>query len=806
MFKQGRWSIKHFLLAGSVSIFVLLAADILMTHYVANTKLALFELESKVAISSNTLLMIRRHEKDFLSRHNTKYIELIQTEKEDLEQQLTEINKLLIKSDLDIIYDNHQTLKQLDSYVDNLALLTDEVLSIRGTGDAVGFAMALEQHSSQLQSEANRLKAPQLVDLMIDNQQDIFNFFARHDTLLLPNIAEQFSNIEQNIKNQTQASGSLLQAFLAFEQAFYRLQASSERRGYSESLGYHGELRQSVHDIEGSLNMLFGSIPTKVEASVSALVMTQAMVEGTLTLFIILILFYIYYAITRMESGLITARVKEERANKAKSSFLANMSHEIRTPLNGIIGMTEILTDSKLSAIQKDYLATINSSSQTLLMLINDILDLSKIESGHLEISPHTCAIKEVIYDTAALIAPKAQQKSIALRISIDSNIPSYIRADEQKLRQIMMNLASNAIKFTASGSVTFKLQIETQTEQTIGLLFSVKDTGVGIDESKHKQIFEEFQQEDSNTSVEFGGTGLGLSISTRMVKMMGGEIAINSSKGVGSEFFFSLRFARQTEGERGAQPVSQHLIYCARQHSPLLIQNIIGLHHQLDKTHQVDEIVPLITPTSVLVFNAEDIKDKQAFVASVADFSGTPILISRSNNTEKDDFGELVAGYITIPLLGMRLDTLIKSVAHRHESKDILPPIKEERDDNKMVLVVEDNKVNQQVVAINLKKLKMPHLIANDGKEALEHYKRHIGNFSVILMDCMMPVMDGFEATKAIRLFEQEEDAKRVRIIALTASILDDDIQKCFDSGMDDYLPKPFKREVLVDKLAKLH
>lgn len=807
MLKQGRWSIKQLLAVGSVSIFILLAVDIALTHFVSNTKLALMEVENKVAIASNTLLMIRRYEKDFISRHNSKYTELIQTEKELLEKQLTEVSRLLIKSNLDVNYDNYQTLTDLDSYVDTLNLLTDEVYNIQGTEDAAGLALGLEISANEMQSVANSLNDPQLVTLMIENKLMLFKFFDRHDTSLLPIISKQFSHIEQRIEALSGQSSNLLQAFIVFEQAFYQLQASSERRGYSEALGYHGALRQNVHNIERSLKALFSAVPVKVAQSITNIILLQAILEGALGLLIIAVLIYIYVGVTRLESGLIQAREKEERANKAKSSFLANMSHEIRTPLNGIIGMTEILTDSKLSAIQKDYLSTINSSSQTLLMLINDILDLSKIESGHLEISPHTSAIKEVIYDTAALIAPKAEQKNIALRISIDPEIPCYVRADEQKLRQILMNLASNAIKFTASGSVAFKLKLEEKTEQNIRLLFAVKDTGVGIEESKQGQIFEEFQQENSNTSTEFGGTGLGLSISTRMVEMMGGQIQIKSAKGVGSEFYFSLLFSRQSEQGSFKQSNSQHLIYCAKQHSPLLVQNIVDLNHELDTPHTVAEITSLIRPISVLVFNAEDIKDKQALQSIAGDFSATPILISRSNNTVKEDFGELAAGYITMPLLGMRLDNLIKSVTNRQESKDILPAEAPIADENtKMVLVVEDNKVNQQVVAINLKKLKLPHLIASDGKEALEHYKRHVGGFSVILMDCMMPIMDGFEATRAIRLFEQQEEAHRVRIIALTASILDDDIQKCFDSGMDDYLPKPFKREVLVDKLANLH
>ncbi|WP_041415956.1 hybrid sensor histidine kinase/response regulator [Shewanella halifaxensis] len=805
MLKQGSWSIKSFLLAGSVAIVLLLIINVSITQYVSNTKLALSQLENEVVVSANTLLMIRRNEKDFISRIEPKYTFQVLDFKAKLVQQLTQIDRLLTQSNLDINYDNQRVLEQLDDYIDTFSLLINEIYSINGTRAEQGLLARFERNSNELQLLTNQLKDTELLELIIANQLTVFDFFKSFDSALLTRVTHQFKIIEQHIKDKPQSTLPLQQAFLAFEHAFFQLQASMKRRGYSESLGYHGTLRQNVHSVERSLETLFNTIPLKVDKSVSGLVITQSIVEILLVLLIVGILYYIFYSITRMEQGLIFAREKEEQANSAKSSFLANMSHEIRTPLNGIIGMTEILTDSKLTAIQKDYLATINSSSQTLLMLINDILDLSKIESGHLEICPHTCNIKEVIYDTVALIAPKAQQRSIEMRITIDQNIPCYVRADEQKLRQVLMNLASNAVKFTHSGSVSFKLQLEVETTDTICILFSVKDTGIGIDENKHMQVFEEFQQEERNTSVEYGGTGLGLSISTKLVRMMGGEIAINSSKGLGSEFYFYLTFDRQEHIAKLSS--SQHLIYCAKLQNPFLVQNIKSLHHQLDDTDSVDEIIPMLRQSSIIIFNAEDIKDKQMLAGIALKLSTPPILIASQIDSVKEDYGDLVAGYITLPLLGKRLETLINSVSNRYEQKESFVPVELELNKNKkIVLVVEDNKVNQQVVSINLNKLNLPYLIANDGREALEHYKRHIGNFSVILMDCMMPVMDGFEATRAIREFEKEEDAKRVQIIALTASILDDDIQKCFDSGMDDYLPKPFKREVLVDKLAKLH
>ncbi|GIU44657.1 hypothetical protein TUM4438_16360 [Shewanella sairae] len=806
MSKQGSWSIKQYLLAGSIAIIILLIINIAMAQYVSKTRTSLLTLENEVVVAANTLLMIRRNEKDFISRVEQKYQLQVVTLRAELEQQLTRISLQLARSELAVSYDNQKAIANLRAYQQTFFLLVQEIYRIKGIAGQQGYLQYFENSSKALQLLTNELQDTELLTMIINVQATVFKFFESYNPLLLSDIKLQFNLIEDEIGTKEQSKQPLLEAFIAFERAFFQLQQAQESKGYSESLGYHGALRANVHSVEASLDNLFNQIPQQVEKRISVLTRNRSVIELLLVLSIIFILYYIFHSITRMERGLIFARQKEAQANRAKSSFLANMSHEIRTPLNGIIGMTEILTDSNLSAIQKDYLATINSSSQTLLMLINDILDLSKIESGHLEICPHTCSIKEVIYDTAALIAPKAQQKNIALRITMAQDIPTYIKADEQKLRQVLMNLASNAIKFTESGSVSFQLVIEAETDKDICLLFSVKDTGCGIDSSKHERIFEEFQQAESNTSVEYGGTGLGLSISAKIVSMMGGKIVINSTKNMGSEFYFSLVFSKQKK-PRIDEKSHQHLIYCATQHNPLLVQNIKSLNYQLDKTHKVEEVIPLLKQSSVIVLNIEDVSSKAVLARIAAEFSGSPLLIARQNNAKHEDFGDLVAGYITLPLLGVRLDTLIKSISHRYLQKEIFAPTPGKAKNNKrMVLVVEDNKVNQQVVSINLNKLDLPYLIANDGKEALEHYKRNIGNFSVILMDCMMPIMDGFEATRAIRLFEQQEDAQRVKIIALTASILDDDIQKCFDSGMDDYLPKPFKREVLVDKLAKLH
>ncbi|MGF1806609.1 ATP-binding protein, partial [Aliivibrio sifiae] len=432
------------------------------------------------------------------------------------------------------------------------------------------------------------------------------------------------------------------------------------------------------------------------------------------------------------------------------------------------------------------------------------VLDLSKIESGNIEVNAHSCKLKEVIFDTAALIAPKAQQKGVNIKIIMSEDLPTYVKADEQKIRQVLMNLASNAVKFTDAGSISFELSLKGETEATCHYLFSVKDTGLGIEEGKHQQVFEEFKQEDDDTSKNYGGTGLGLAISSKMIKMMGDEIKLKSSKGVGSEFYFSLELKKDHTHEKNVKNKdNKTIIYCSKSPKELFINEVNKYGYCIEKVYSVEEIKIRETSESLVVLEKEDFLDQIDLVKEK--YPQLPIVLVR-NNTDTNLEIESVSGYVTYPLLGSRLDNLLCSVfEHSHDDTETDVEKGASPKHSGIVLIVEDNKVNQQVASINLKMLGIDYKIANNGAEAVELYKRHHDDILVILMDCMMPIMDGFDATKAIRQLEKNENMTLTTIIALTASILDDDIQKCFDSGMDDYLPKPFRREVLQEKIAKL-
>ncbi|CAK1733483.1 response regulator [Vibrio crassostreae] len=498
------------------------------------------------------------------------------------------------------------------------------------------------------------------------------------------------------------------------------------------------------------------------------------------------------------------------QASKAKSSFLANMSHEIRTPLNGVIGISEILADTPLTPTQRDYVDTIETSSQLLLSLINDILDFSKIESGMLMISPHSASVRESIYDIASIVAPKAKEQKISVNVDISPDTPARVMIDDHRLRQILMNFMSNAVKFTAEGGVTLSIQTLDKSENSVTLRFAVRDTGIGIDKQQQKQIFEPFAQEDDSTTRQFGGTGLGLAISTQLVELMGGQIQLDSVKGEGSCFYFDLELPVDIMLPKPSTATAD--IYVLGNENMLSKRiewdlNLYGLKvtQQVSNTATItQQLVTQKHNKPITVIFAED----DSFQAS--DYSeslnklhqnGATICLIRSFLSDPADIGNCITAQVSQPLLGLRLIKAIElcdtqGLAELSEANQQALTIQHK------ILIVEDNKINQKIAGLHVGKSGFEFEFANNGQEAVDMFTAN-PHYAVILMDCMMPVMDGFEATGNIRRVEKETNAtRRIPIIALTASVIDDDIQKCFDVGMDDYVPKPFKFEMLKEKV----
>ena len=498
------------------------------------------------------------------------------------------------------------------------------------------------------------------------------------------------------------------------------------------------------------------------------------------------------------------------QASKAKSSFLANMSHEIRTPLNGVIGISEILSDTPLTPTQRDYVDTIETSSQLLLSLINDILDFSKIESGMLLISPHSASIRESIYDIASIVAPKAKEQKISVNVDISPDTPARVMIDDHRLRQILMNFMSNAVKFTAEGGVTLSIKTLEQSNDNVTIRFAVRDTGIGIDKQQQKQIFEPFAQEDDSTTRQFGGTGLGLAISTQLVELMGGQIQLDSVKGEGSCFYFDL--ALPVDLMLPKPSTASANIYILGNENMLSERierdlNLYGLKIT-QQTNSADTINEQISvkqhnkPITVIFaeddsFQASDYSDSLNKLHQ----SGATICLIRSFLSDPADIGNCITAQVSQPLLGLRLIKAIElcdtqGLAELSEANQQALTIQHK------ILIVEDNKINQKIAGLHVGKSGFEFEFANNGQEAVDMFTAN-PHYAVILMDCMMPVMDGFEATGNIRRVEKETNAtRRIPIIALTASVIDDDIQKCFDVGMDDYVPKPFKFEMLKEKV----
>ncbi|MGF1702228.1 ATP-binding protein [Photobacterium makurazakiensis] len=791
-------SIKRLLTYGAGIILVFLTAFFYTEQNLNNKRSQLVNLEIEILNASNEVLMMRRHEKDFIDRVDPKYQVKMQTAYSLTLQNLHSINSLIAVSGIATDYNGQLTLDSIDAYYQQFDSLAAMVLLIHGHNGDDGLVDALKDKSLILKNELINVNSRSLDQRTLRIEDLIYQFFSKFDEETLSQISDQLDMMQNEMIIST-SSPSALNAFTDFHQAFYALQTAYEKFGYDHNSGKHGDLRNTIHILEGKLNTLFSEIPVQIKLKLNIYEFYMLLAAFVLALSVITVLIYVVHKIGEMEKKLISAREQERQANKAKSAFLANMSHEIRTPLNGILGMTEILSDSKLSAIQKDYLSTINVSSQTLLMLINDILDLSKIESGHLEICPHTCAIKEVLFDTAALITPKAQQKKIDIVVDLDPQLPNYIKADEQKVRQVLMNLASNAIKFTEQGSITFTARQTSETASSIVIFFAVADTGIGIDEDKQAHIFDEFKQENSDTSAQYGGTGLGLAISSKMIELMDGEVKISSEKGKGSQFYFEVEFSKDDQALN--QDNVFNVAYCTTRTNPLLVAELKRLGYPFT----------VIDGNTCLIADIEQddlvIVDSPAILKAVEQQLPTHRVVYIRDNTKNIDIeSSHVVAFITAPLFGMRLNNTLRN-AYENDQTD---EVKEQQPQSKIsstssqILIVEDNKINQQVVCINLKRMGLDYVIANNGQEAIDIYEANHDAIGLILMDCMMPVLDGFGATEAIRKFESNNQLPRKHIIALTASILDDDIQKCFDSGMDDYLPKPFKRDVLLEKLDK--